>query len=61
MQKKNADKPEIYVKRQWVHAYPGIRVKLDCTVTAWPEAKVRLLFSKIVNGARTLINGSNNN
>lgn len=37
-------KPEIYVKKPWVHAYPGIRVQLDCTVTAWPEAKVEWYF-----------------
>lgn len=53
---KNADKPEIYVKKPWVHAYPGIRVQLDCTVTAWPEAKVRLPFSKTANVARLRVN-----
>lgn len=38
-------KPEIYVKRPWVHVYPGIRVHLDCTVAAWPEAKVEWYFN----------------
>ncbi|XP_071641153.1 neurotrimin [Temnothorax longispinosus] len=38
-------KPEIHVKKPWVHAYPGIRVQLDCTVTAWPEAKVEWYFN----------------
>ncbi|XP_012233083.1 neurotrimin-like [Linepithema humile] len=33
-------KPEIYAEKQWVHAYPGIRVQLTCRVIAWPEAKV---------------------
>ncbi|XP_018369197.1 PREDICTED: limbic system-associated membrane protein-like [Trachymyrmex cornetzi] len=43
-------KPEIYVKRPWVHAYPGIRVTLDCTVSAWPEAKVEWYFNnKTIN------------
>ncbi|XP_032669678.1 protein CEPU-1-like isoform X2 [Odontomachus brunneus] len=37
-------KPEIYVKKAWVHTHPGIRVKLDCTVNAWPEAKVEWYF-----------------
>ncbi|CAL1674957.1 unnamed protein product [Lasius platythorax] len=37
-------KPEIYVRKPWVHAYPGIRVQLDCAVTAWPEAKVEWYF-----------------
>ncbi|XP_014488939.1 PREDICTED: limbic system-associated membrane protein-like [Dinoponera quadriceps] len=37
-------KPEIYVRKPWVHTYPGIRVKLDCTVTAWPEAEVEWYF-----------------
>ncbi|GAB1869556.1 Limbic system-associated membrane protein [Camponotus japonicus] len=37
-------KPEIYVKKPWVHAYPGIRIQLDCTVTAWPEAQVDWYF-----------------
>ncbi|RLU24039.1 hypothetical protein DMN91_004248 [Ooceraea biroi] len=37
-------KPEIYVKKPWVHAYPGIRVQLECTVTAFPEAKVEWYF-----------------
>ncbi|KYM96405.1 Tyrosine-protein kinase-like 7 [Cyphomyrmex costatus] len=43
-------KPEIYVKRPWAHAYPGIRVTLDCTVSAWPEAKVEWYFNnKTIN------------
>ncbi|XP_072755806.1 opioid-binding protein/cell adhesion molecule homolog isoform X2 [Anoplolepis gracilipes] len=37
-------KPEIYVKKPWVHAFPGIRVQLDCTAIAWPEAKVDWYF-----------------
>lgn len=59
-----ADKPEIYVKKPWVHAYPGIRVQLDCTVTAWPEAKVRptslSLSPWAVTTVVSLINSSNN-
>lgn len=38
-------KPEIYVKKPWVHAYPELRVQLDCTVNAWPEAKVEWYFN----------------
>ncbi|XP_011690293.1 PREDICTED: hemicentin-1-like isoform X2 [Wasmannia auropunctata] len=38
-------KPEVYVQRHWVHAYPGLRVKLDCMVSAWPEAKVEWFFN----------------
>lgn len=57
------DKPEIHVKKTWVHAHPGIRAKLDCTVIAWPEAKVspssRLLMRRAI--AALLINNSNNN
>ncbi|XP_025270557.1 limbic system-associated membrane protein isoform X2 [Camponotus floridanus] len=37
-------KPEIFVKKPWVHAYPGIRAQLNCIVTAWPEAKVDWYF-----------------
>ncbi|XP_015513648.2 neural cell adhesion molecule 1 [Neodiprion lecontei] len=37
-------KPEIEVKKNWVHASPGIRAQLDCKVIAWPDAKVEWYF-----------------
>ncbi|XP_011876299.1 PREDICTED: uncharacterized protein LOC105566701 [Vollenhovia emeryi] len=41
---KIADKPEIWAKKPQVHAHSGIRVQLDCTVTAWPKAEVEWYF-----------------
>ncbi|XP_020288171.1 limbic system-associated membrane protein-like [Pseudomyrmex gracilis] len=37
-------KPEIYVRKPWVHAHPEVPVQLTCTVTAWPEAEVEWYF-----------------
>ncbi|XP_015110076.1 neurotrimin [Diachasma alloeum] len=37
-------KPEIEPKKSWIHASPGIRVQLDCRVSAWPEALVDWYF-----------------
>ncbi|XP_034948658.1 opioid-binding protein/cell adhesion molecule homolog [Chelonus insularis] len=37
-------KPEIEVKKSWIHASPGIRVQLDCKIIAYPEATVEWLF-----------------
>ncbi|XP_048514150.1 limbic system-associated membrane protein-like isoform X1 [Athalia rosae] len=38
-------KPEIEVKKTWVHASPGIRAQLDCKVIAWPDAKIEWYFN----------------
>ncbi|KAI4496012.1 hypothetical protein M0802_008227 [Mischocyttarus mexicanus] len=37
-------KPEIIVHKPWVHASPGIRTQLDCSVIAWPDAEVEWYF-----------------
>ncbi|XP_017880496.1 neurotrimin-like isoform X2 [Ceratina calcarata] len=38
-------KPKIEMMKTWMHAPPGIRVQLNCGVTAWPEAKVEWCFN----------------
>ncbi|EGI57259.1 Hemicentin-1 [Acromyrmex echinatior] len=55
-------KPEIYVKKPWVHANPGIRITLDCTVSAWPEAKVEWYFNnKTINYTSRIVKYSTEN
>ncbi|KAG7206790.1 hypothetical protein KM043_000701 [Ampulex compressa] len=38
-------KPKIEMSKTWVHGTPGIRVQLDCRVTACPEVKVDWYFN----------------
>ncbi|XP_076619332.1 limbic system-associated membrane protein isoform X2 [Colletes latitarsis] len=38
-------KPRIEMSKTWMHAPPGIRVQLNCGVTAWPEATVEWYFN----------------
>ncbi|XP_033214273.1 hemicentin-1-like isoform X2 [Belonocnema kinseyi] len=55
-------KPIIEARKTWIHASPGIRVQLDCRVSAWPEAKVEWNFkdNKVPNSPRIVKQNNEN-